>query len=262
MKKLLMIGLTVLIISSFQKKNEVYRYIPNKVFGPGEKVEYKIHYSIFTAAIGKVVVSDELYNVHDRTCFKIDIYGETVGLFDLIVRVRDNWRSYLDTASIVPQRFHRTLEEGSYRKYETTEFDHAKDTAMVTTLDKVTKEVATIEYFKTPDNVQDLVSGYYYLRLLDLNDYNIGDTISVDAFMDDESYDFKIKYIGKETIKTKIGKINALVMSPIMPENKLFNGEESIKFWVSDDINKIPLKVKAQMFIGAVEVDITSYNPG
>jgi hypothetical protein len=47
-----------------------------------------------------------------------------------------------------------------------------------------------------------------------------------------------------------------------MPENSLFDGENSIKVWLSDDINKVPLKVKAAMFVGAVEIDIESFSKG
>jgi len=66
----------------------------------------------------------------------------------------------------------------------------------------------------------------------------------------------------KEKLKTKLGLIDALVLEPVMPENKLFDGGEAIKVWLSDDKNRIPLKIKAEMFIGAVEVDIKSYQPG
>ena len=46
-----------------------------------------------------------------------------------------------------------------------------------------------------------------------------------------------------------------------MPKNSLFDGENSIKFWLSADQYKIPLKIKADMFVGAVEIDITNYKP-
>ena len=46
---------------------------------------------------------------------------------------------------------------------------------------------------------------------------------------------------------------------PVMPDNNLFRGENSIRFWISDDKNKIPLKVEAEMFIGSAGVEITSF---
>ena len=35
-----------------------------------------------------------------------------------------------------------------------------------------------------------------------------------------------------------------------MPDNSIFEGEDAILAWISDDENKIPLKVEAEMFIG------------
>ena len=68
--------------------------------------------------------------------------------------------------------------------------------------------------------------------------------------------------IGREKLRTKLGRLDAMVFVPIMPKNKLFDGEESIKVWISDDKLKIPLKIEAEMFIGSVEVDIKEYKPG
>ena len=69
----------------------------------------------------------------------------------------------------------------------------------------------------------------------------------------------KIKYKGKEEIKTDFGKINAIRLAPMMPENGLFEGENSIRLWLSDDKNRLPLKIQADMFVGAVEIDLKGY---
>lgn len=82
----------------------------------------------------------------------------------------------------------------------------------------------------------------------------------VKAIFEDELYDFGIKLGGRETIKTKFGKIKAIRLEPVMPKDQdLFDGENSIRFWMSDDENRIPLKIEADMFVGAVEIDIKDY---
>ena len=86
-----------------------------------------------------------------------------------------------------------------------------------------------------------------------------GDRVTFKAFFEDKLYDFEVEYRGKDILKTKIGKINAIKLIPIMPKNDLFEEDDSIQFWLSDDENRIPLKVKAKMFVGAVEVDIKSH---
>jgi len=89
----------------------------------------------------------------------------------------------------------------------------------------------------------------------------VNDTISTDAFLEDTFYTFKTVYRGKEVIKTKLGKFRAIVLAPIMPDNDLFEeGEDAIKVWLSDDKNKIPLVVKAEMFIGHAGFEILSFS--
>jgi hypothetical protein len=84
----------------------------------------------------------------------------------------------------------------------------------------------------------------------------VNDTIAIPAFFEDKLYDFKILYQGKETIETDFGKIKTLVIKPIMPDNKIFAGENSISCFLSDDPNKIPLKIRADLFIGSAEVEL------
>jgi hypothetical protein len=44
-----------------------------------------------------------------------------------------------------------------------------------------------------------------------------------------------------------------------MPDNKIFDGENSITCWMSDDGNQIPVKVQAKMFIGSTGVELISF---
>ena len=64
--------------------------------------------------------------------------------------------------------------------------------------------------------------------------------------------------MGRDPIKTKLGKINALVLIPMMEKDSLFVEDNSLKIWLSDDLNKIPLKVKAKIYVGYLEVDVKS----
>lgn len=255
MKKRYLLASFILLLMSF---NEIipYREIDNHSFDFGERLEYRVHYGMLNAAEATMEISDQVVYRNDRPCYKADIWGRSVGLFDLITRINDNWGTYIDTAAIIPHGFYRILEEGRYRKFEYVDFDHERQEAITTLLDKKTKKPREKVITSVPRNVQDMVSGYYYLRTLDFSKIKEGEIISIDAFFDVEQYDFKIRYLGKETLRTKIGKFRTIVLQPILPKNGLFTGEDAIRVWMSDDDNKIPLKVKASMFVGAVEIDI------
>jgi hypothetical protein len=159
----------------------------------------------------------------------------------------------------MPHRSYRYIEEGRYRKYEIVDFDHIRESAQVVNLDKDTRKPKKTEKFDIPRYCQDVVSAYYFFRIFDYDTIAVNSVIEIDGFLEDSTYHMKIRFLGRDKIKTKLGEFDALVIAPIMPENKLFRGENSIKGWLSDDEYKIPLKVKADMFIGAIEVDITGY---
>ena len=46
---------------------------------------------------------------------------------------------------------------------------------------------------------------------------------------------------------------------PVMPQNKVFDGENSVTAYFSDDKNRIPVKINAEMFIGSAGVELIGY---
>ncbi|HEV7350533.1 DUF3108 domain-containing protein [Telluribacter sp.] len=229
---------------------DTYRHVANESFVKGERVDYRVHYGFINAAEARVEVARSLVTVNNRPCYRVNVTGKTVGAFDLISRVRDQWRSYIDTSAILPHMFYRNIQENSYRKEETVFFYHGSNTAY----DRDEKKS-----YKVPENVHDIISGYYFLRTLDFNRIREGEIVEVPTFFDGQVYKMRVRYGGRSVIKAKFGKIKVLKLNPIIPENKLFKGENPMTIWVSDDDNKVPIKAEVDLMIGALEMDIKSY---
>jgi hypothetical protein len=258
MKRLIpILLLPILLVSA--TTNDGYRRLPSNAFGAGEKILYRVHYGFVTAGEAELSIDKKIHTINDRPCYKIDIHGRTTGLADKLFNVKDNWGTYLDTAAMAPHQFYRHIREGKYRKNEMVHFQQLNRKAVVSTLSKNGRDIENTEVFNVPSYVQDLISGYYYLRTLDYTHTKTGEILKVDAFFDKEVYDFKVRFLGREKVKTEMGRIDALVLTPILPDNKLFKGENAVRIWISDDENKIPLKIKAEMMVGAVEIDIRDF---
>lgn len=253
MKKIgITLSILVLLTTAFTAAN-TYRRVVNTSFGPGEHIEYRVHYGIINAAEARVDVAPSLYSVNGRPCYQVNVFGRTTGAFDLVTKIRDTWRSYIDTAAILPQKFYTNIQENNYRKEENMTFNHATNTVKA-------EERTEKELFKVPENVHDVVSGYYFLRTIDFNRIGVGTTIELPAFYDDAVYNMKVKYRGKEVVKTKFGKINTIKLSPVMTSNGFFKGEDALLMWVSDDINKVPVKVQVELSVGSLDMDIKSFS--
>src|SRR5690554_1528046 len=215
MKKILSYIFLFILLSSFSIGDNGYRQWQNNSFARGEELKYRVHYGIINAGVATMKVDEGIHYVNGRPCYKVDVYGRTVGVFDFFTKIRDNWGAYIDTAAILPQKGYRNIEEGRYRKYEIVDFDHLRNKAEMSWLDRDTKAVKERKQFETPNEILDLVSGYYFLRTLNFARYKPGDIISLNAFFDEEVYDFKIRYTGKEKLKTAVGEINAILLTPI-----------------------------------------------
>jgi hypothetical protein len=248
------------MLSAFSSERaEIFPYVKNDSFSKGEVLEYKMSYGIFTVGKGSTRIDKQYYRVNNRNCFKIDVFGKTVGMVDWVADVDDQWGAYVDTIALVPHVSYRKIREGKYKKDEVINFDHVNGKIETKVYNHKQGKFKEPVYYDAPMQVRDLISGFMYLRTQDLSKVKVGDTVTISAFFEDTFYKMKVVYRGKDVVKTKAGKIRALVFKPHMPENSLFKGKDSITAWFSDDKNRIPIKVSADMFIGSAGVELTSY---
>lgn len=248
-----------LVLCSFSgEKHQEYPVIKNESFTKGEQLDYRV--SFLGISVGKAItkVDAKSYNINSRPCFKIDAYGETTGI-SWLYDVKDNWGAYIDTSAMITHVSYRKIKENKYRKDELVNFDHISRKATVKVMNKETGVYENAKDFNIPENATDLVGGFIQMRFFDFKKIKVSDTVSISGFFEDTSYKLKIIYKGKETISTRIGKIPCHIMVPIMPDNKLFNGENSISVWISDDANKIPVKIQAKMFIGHTGLELVGF---
>jgi hypothetical protein len=260
MKKLVLGFLLVALFSAFSSDREdIYPIVRNDSFQKGEIIRFKMTFGIFTVGKGSAQIQPTSFKVNNRNCYKVDVYGKTVGMVDWVANVDDQWGAYIDTAALVPHMFYRKIRENNYKKDEQTHFDHVNKKIEVKVVDNATGKFKESKFYDAPPQVRDMVAGFLYLRVMDMAKTKVGDTITVPGFFEDEFYKLKIVYHGKETVKTKVGKIRTLVFKPVMPKNQLFDGENSITAYFSDDKNRIPVKINAEMFIGSAGVELIEH---
>lgn len=218
----------------------------------GEWFKFRIHYGLVTAGYATLeVTQDEAKS----DAYHIKGFGETVGLSRLFFKVEDYYETKVDKKTALPYQFIRKIDEGGHTKNKVIDFDQTARVAYVH--DKKRNKEHEIE---TPGDVQDMVSTFYYLRnAVDTANLNVGDETEVTMFFDEENYPFKLRFLGREQIKTKFGKVNTLMFRPLVLAGRVFKEQESLTVWVSDDDNKIPLRIKASLAVGSIKADLDAY---
>jgi hypothetical protein len=152
--------------------------------------------------------------------------------------------------------FLRDIDEGGYTKNISIDFDFEREKALINNI----KDDTSFELDIRKD-LQDIISATYYLReTLDLSSVKIGDEVALDMLFDDDGiYDFKLMYLGKEVLKTPFGKIQCLAFRPLVKSGRIFRAEESLTLWVSDDKNRIPIRIQADLRFGSIKADLDGF---
>lgn len=224
--------------------------VRNTSFHQGESITFKVFYSVagMYVGAGEAVFTSTLENLNNVPVYHIVGDGKTYSFYDNFFKVRDRYETYIDTATLQPRKFIRNIYEGGYKKYENVTFNKATNIAV--TNDGV---------YKIPTCVHDVLSAIYFSRNIDFSKYKPGDKIPFTLFLDKELFSMYIRYMGKETIKTRYGKFRAIKFKPLLIKGTIFEGGEKMTVWVSDDQNKIPVRIESPISVGSIKVDMMSY---
>jgi hypothetical protein len=68
-----------------------------------------------------------------------------------------------------------------------------------------------------------------------------------------------VRYLGKETIKTRYGKFRTIKFKPLLINGTLFEGGEKMTVWVTDDENHVPVRIESPITVGSVMADMITY---
>jgi hypothetical protein len=224
------------------------RVVDNKAFKRGEILKYRVHYGWIEAGEAIIQVTDEKHQIDGRNAFHVIGIGYSKGSFDWFFKVRDRYESYIDEEAILPWKFVRRVNEGGYIINQDYKFNHYQKTV----------DANGVNY-NTPENVQDMISSFYFARNIDFTNAKKGDIFTISSFVDKEVFDLKIKYVGRETIKTDLGKIKCLKFHPVVQKGRIFKSEDDLNVWISDDYNHIPIKAEAKVIVGTVSMDLVQY---
>ena len=224
-----------------------------RAYGNGEHFKFRVHYGFVTAGYETLKVKNS--SINGKDVFHVRGYGETIGVSKWFFKVKDDYQSYIDKEKNIPYRFIRKIDEGGYTKDVQVDFNHSTNKATV--LDKK-KDETTI--FSFPDDTQDMISAFYYLRnKLDTENIKDGDVVEMNMFFDQENYKFKLKFLGKEILDTNFGRVRTLIFRPYVQSGRVFKEKESLTVWISDDNNKIPLLIKADLAVGSLKATLTEF---
>ena len=206
----------------------------------GEKLKFEIFFGPIGVGYAELIVQ-ELVKKNNKNTFHIVGKGRTAPFFDWFFKVRDVYETFIDTVERVPVKFIRNVNEGGYVINQNYDFYH--DQELVKTRDSM---------YVIPKNSQDMLSAFFFMRTLNNKKIKKAESFFIPIFLDEENYKLKINYLDNEIVETKWGNINCMVFQPQMQEGRVFKDGSKIKVWISDDNNRLLVKVETEVWAGKI----------
>ncbi len=230
--------------------------VDNNAFYPGEKIVYKLYYNwnFVWLAAGEVT-----FLVHDLPdYYHVMVRGRTYESYEWFYKVSDNYESYLDKNTLLPEIHIKDVQEGGYTRYDRTTF--VGDEAI--SMRGRTRHELTEERIPIDECMHDLISIIYYARNINYSELKPKQEVPIKIYMDREVFPLRIKYLGRvDEVKLRNnGRYRAQKFSPQLIAGDIFNEGDEMSIYVSDDDNKIPLLIESPVSVGSVKAVLKSYS--
>lgn len=239
---------TIVFIVLFSVLNTAVLFAQNndKPFKSGETLRYEMSYGWITG--GEASVNLQKENFYGKPVYHVKAIGKTIGVAHAIYHVYDRYESWFDIHTGLPYKLIMDLTEGDWKKFNIVYFNQEAHSLK----SKLSGEK------KFNKSIFDVVSAFYYVRE-SINGIKPGQVIEIFTYFHDRPWNMIIRYKGIETIKTGLGDIECMKFKPVV-EKGTFKDEEALDIWISNDKNRIPVRVKMKLFVGSFKTDLVEYS--
>ncbi|PKQ65355.1 DUF3108 domain-containing protein [Labilibaculum manganireducens] len=222
---------------------------PIKNTEKGENLRYVIHYGIIRGGKASLKIRSE--KIDGKDLYHATLTGKTIGLFNSLYKVKDTYESFINTETLLPEKAIRDIREGNYKRYTEIVFNREKN--------EVNSTRSGIH--KVPEGTHDILSAFYFARANHFNsNLKVGEVVKIQTHFSDELFLLQFRFMGYETINSKIGDVNCYKFIPIVATGRAFKDEDDMTIWISADANRIPVRVQFDLFIGSLRCDLINFS--
>lgn len=209
-----------------------------KGFRLGETLEYMVKVRGIPAGSQIMQIADKRM-IGGREVYHLEAKSQANQFFSLFYQFEDQFESYVLKDNMYPIRFTRNIIDGGYRGNVTIDIDDNKRTAKIVKNNK-RRDI------NVPKGVQDELSMLYFVRTKDIE---VGKDYEFPAIMGTKMYNVDLVVLRTEYINTIFGKTNTFVIK-----------SRDVIFWVTQDDNRILVKLETGTKLGKLVAELKSIN--
>lgn len=232
-------------------------YTPGQIpFHNGEQLRYRVSWLGIPAANALVTLHRSRGASGGQ--WTAQVWIKTNKAVDLLFRMRDYMREDFSQVSLAPRDIFIRQHENRRRDLYRVTFDRRSH--IVTAVKHGGKRTVTRRF--SGGNPWGPFSGVMMALSQPLS---VGQTLRFDVFSGNNRYVFDFNVAGLEHLKTSLGSFDAFKIEPsvvYLSDGKLRQQARQVTVWVSDDRRRLPIRMEAAVFIGAVRIDLVEVRDG
>ena len=264
MKQLITI-LTFCFLSTFSFSQQLSKFEQNDAFDIGEALHYSVQYSLYLdVEVAGFILKVEEQTIKDKKMYGLTAYGETYNYSDNFMKVKAGYQSIVDTKFFLPRIYIRSLKRMDQDTKKTVILNHENSYA---------KTKGSEYKAKINQNTRDILSTLYLLRALNIETSATGSEFWINTLFSNKIWNLGFKKVKTESIKTKFGQVDCIVLQPIFTEelvkelnffklsekDPIIKSADQIKIWLTNDKNKVPVKIESITNLGSMVIELKKF---
>jgi hypothetical protein len=225
-------------------------------FKVGEEVVLSATY--FGMEAGKIAIGvDDFKKLNGKKQYHFYAFGKTSSMFSMFYNVKNKIESLWDPQQKKPQSLAFDVSETKQKYKARVYFDWLKRRGeyLEEGWSKKNDDYTVKKKWTLPKSAQDIVSAAFYVRTLPLT---VGEEYKVAVMEEDKLIDVYFKVDRKEVLKTRIGKLNTLVLKPRFFTKGKFKQVGDISVWFTDDAFRQVVRIESKIKVGTVVAKLYS----
>jgi Protein of unknown function (DUF3108) len=259
-----------LLVASAPANDNKHKDTGRLPFNPPEQLVYE---GEFSKAILRGIDIAELRFSADRTedsstntasgnapaAFRFVIDAESKGVLRKLFRIdfHQHVESTVEPQSFSVLRTTKLDEQGKRKRVSEAIFDKSAGKVVWTERDPndPAREPRVVTN-QMSGAVQDIASGFYYLRTLPLE---VGKSFEMLVSDSGQVYHIPVAVTERKKMKTVIGEVQTLKVEPeIFGKGRLLRGKGKLTLWFTDDARHIPVRARINNEMGVLDVKLKS----
>jgi len=234
--------------------------INNNYFKEGEYLTYDL-YIKFAATIkgGYASLSTQSVKYDGKDAYKMTLVSESQGFARKVFPLNDTLACYM-SKELTPLAYTKDAHEGDDHTVEKLSYSYSGDNVKIRAVRHKNGTFRFDETLNFSGCTYDLMSILFYARTLNYSNMVKGSETKVNFVTGKSKVSMRIVFNGKEKVKANDGKsYNCMQLTLYIHDEAFDDGKEAMKVFITDDNNRLPVKLETKLKVGSTRVILKSY---